>query len=123
MTLKEWKVVECMELISKQLVASEFIETLAKKIMKLMPHSYITKQQSANLTKRKDFDKTYFCILVRIILFAFKIKFKAITDSNEKFAKSSLIANCNSRCKMNHCIEKLHSIHFNKIIAKRCASS
>ena len=51
-TFKQWTAVDRMEWISRQLVVREFIEMLIKEVVKLMPHSYIVKQQY--LKKRKE---------------------------------------------------------------------
>lgn len=53
-TFKEWTAVDRTELITRQLTVTEYIDLLVEKMIKLIPHSYIAKQQSKYLKNRKE---------------------------------------------------------------------
>ena len=64
-TFKEWTAVDRTEMITRQMTVIDYIELLVLKLIKLIPHSYIAKQQSAYLRNRKEnLDMTSVLILL-----------------------------------------------------------
>ena len=53
-TFKEWTAVDRTELITRQMTVADFIKLLVRKLINLIPHSYIAKQQSNYLRNRKE---------------------------------------------------------------------